>query len=255
MNINKFFSQNKTTVSILVAVIGFVAVNKLLNKNINQTKASAYARVYAASVATTNSDVTSLQNKIFQYIYTGALNPDSVLSNLDAIKKAVEDYTAKLHSLADAVAAGQIPASTIDQYLQQIATDIAQQLNIALQQTNFLNGSGNNGSFGGNNYPNYNDIYQQYLQYLQQYQQQYQQYLQQLSTQYGGQYGYPSYGYSYGYGYQQPFQQPIYPTQNFNYYPQGLQYGSPLQQPGIYYPSQYQSYGPYYQQQQQQQYY
>ena len=216
---------------LLVAAIAagsFLLVYTASRKEVDKTaQAAAYAvRAYETSSATTPS-VDSMKNTILSNIYSAALNPNAVLTNLEAIKSEVNTYTAKLTTLAAERTAGRISAMVLANYLMSLAQEVMTKLTIEFTPTSGTGGMG--GGYGGYTpYPPYynpyggyggggggSDAYSQYLQYLQQQQQQQAQYFNQYQ-----QYGYPNYGYSYGYGYQQPQVYQQSPLQSYNYYPQ-----------------------------------
>lgn len=213
--------------NIVVAVAAGAAVYAAYHFGIlgNKSEAAAYvARAYETAAATTPS-VDSMKNTILSNIYSSALNPNAVLTNLEAIKSEVNTYTSKLTMLAAERTAGRISALTLANYLQSLAQEVMTKLQIEFYPTTGgTAGGGMSNPWGGMGYGGYGgmDPYSQYLQYLQQMQRQQAQYFNQYQ-----QYGYPNYGYSYGYGYQQPQVYAQSPLQTYNYYPQYAAGGYP----------------------------
>jgi hypothetical protein len=216
---------------LLIAAIAagtFFLVSSASKKENKEATAMAYVASAYETAATSTPSVDSMKNTILSNIYSSALNPNAVLTNLEAIKSEVNTYTSKLTMLAAERTAGRISALTLANYLQSLAQEVMTKLTIEFYPT-----GGSSGGFppigGGGGYNPYGgyggygmDAYTQYLQYLQQQQRAQQQYAAQYQ-----QYGYPNYGYSYGYGYQQPQVYSQSPLQTYNYYPQYAAGGYP----------------------------
>ena len=214
-------------VAAAVAAGSFLLVYTLSqNPGTKDAKAAAYAVRAYETAATSTPSVDSMKNTILSNIYSSALNPNAVLTNLEAIKSEVNTYTSKLTLLAAERTAGRISALTLANYLQSLAQEVMTKLTIEFYPTS-TGGGGGYPPIGGGGYGGYGgyDPYTAYLQYLQQIQRQQQQYQAQYQ-----QYGYPNYGYSYGYGYQQPQVYAQSPLQTYQYYPQYAAGGYPQSQ-------------------------
>lgn len=225
--------------------IGFYVGMSLFRNEVEAVKANATYSAYEAVATAAETNVDTLKNRVLEIIYKGAMNPTVLLQNIEAVKSEVNNYTTQITNLATERAAGRIPASTMTFYLNKIAEEISKKLSIELRPHGYNDyyggydggtgygqwpGQGNNYGWykpkkNNNPYDMYGDLYRQYLQYYM---------MQQMMNPYstgnfystGGGYptGQPNYGYSYGYGYQSPNMQPVYPTQQYQYYPQNTPY-------------------------------